>query len=173
MELQTNVSFNMTAVGTKDRDVAQDSTTSVIAALTKALQDGTGDDQANQVYSQKVTLNAGNSYKTTLDLGALTDYYGDSVDFSKIKAILIENISDVQDPAQTGIATVMVDEAANEFKGPLADVAGDYIAVKPGDYLWLFSPKEGWTVDATHDQFNLGVTTSTDCTLNVVLIGVV
>jgi hypothetical protein len=90
-----------------------------------ALTDGTGADQANNVFSDERTIAA--SGTENLDLaGVLANALGATLGFSAIKAILIV-------AAVSNTNNVVIGGAgSNAFAGPFAD-ATDKIVLGPGD----------------------------------------
>lgn len=74
-------------------DLSGGPTSNPTISLQKSLTDGTGDDKAEQVWFDERTLAAGAD--EDLDLaGGLTDPFGDTITFTKIKALLVLNTSD-------------------------------------------------------------------------------
>lgn len=129
-----------------------------------ALTDGTGAGQADRVFTDRRTLAP--SATEDLDLAAvLTDAYGASLTFAKIKAVIVKadaaNTNDVQ---VTRHATTGV---------PMFMAAGDGIALKPGyAFAWAGSGT-GVTVTASTGDL-LTFTNSaagTSVTYDVVIVG--
>jgi hypothetical protein len=99
-----------------------------------AVPSGTGSGQADLQWSDTRTVGTGGE---TLDLNALTDSLGRTINFVKIKALLI-----VADPANS--STIVVGNAAsNQFQGPF-DAATDTVALPAGGILMLAAPAAGW-----------------------------
>lgn len=129
------------------------------------IADGTGADQANQVWTDTRTL-ASNANET-LDLNAsLTNALGASVTFTKVKLILIRN------KACTTTLSVGA-TAANQFVAPFGD-ATDLVKVAPGGIFLLTAPDATGLAVAAGSTDNLKIANSTgaSCDYDIVLIGV-
>jgi len=134
------------------------------ASLSLALASGTGAAQADMVFTDTRTLGA--SATEDLDLaGALTDAYGATLTFAKLKAVLFFadalNTNDVQvsRPAANGVTLFLA--------------VSDGLAIKPGGCFVLAWPGTGLTVTAgTADLITVTNSAgSTGVTYKVVLIG--
>lgn len=140
-------------------------------ALTKDysinLGDGNGANQANQVFHDQRTLAA--SASEELDLaGGLTNPLGQTVTFTKIKALLIRAAAGNTNDVLVGGA------AANGFIAPFGD-ATDVIKVKPGGTLLLVAPDaDGYAVTAaTGDLLKIANSAAgSGVTYDIVAIGV-
>lgn len=129
------------------------------------LGDGTGADQADLIFHDQRTLAA--SGTEDLDLaGTLTDAFGATLTFARVKAVLVAaasgNTNDVQvtQPATDGV--------------PLFLAASDGIAVRPGGLFLLAAPDATGVVVTTGTGDLLTVTNSagsTGVTYDVVVIG--
>lgn len=128
------------------------------------MQDGTGTDQADKVFSDRRTLGA--SASETLDLTNLTDPFGAALTFAKIKAIMITASADNTNNVVVGAA------GSNQFLGPLAD-ASDKLIIPPGGAILLTAPKSGWTVtNSSTDNLKIENSAgSTGVTYDIMLIG--
>lgn len=131
----------------------------------KVLANGTGQDQADQVFRDRRTIVA--SGNENLDLNALTDpVTGAAINFAKIKAILIRAAAANTNNVVVGAA------ASNPFLGPLGGTAPT-LTLKPGDSVLLAAPKDGWSsANGASDQLkvaNSGSGTAVD--YEIVLIG--
>jgi len=106
------------------------------------LLNGTGADQANQAFSDERTLAASTS--ESLDLaGSLTDAFGASITFTKIKAMLVIADEGNGDNIEVGGA------ASNGFASFLGD-ASDVVLVPPGGMFLLTAPDaNGFAVTAS------------------------
>jgi hypothetical protein len=104
------------------------------------LESGTASGKADLVYHAQRTITASSS--ETLDFaGSLTDSFGATLTFVKVKAIFIKassgNTNDV----------VVGNTAATQFTGPLGG-ATHTIAVAPNGVLLVSAPNAGWAVGA-------------------------
>lgn len=129
------------------------------------LANGTSSSQADLIFSDQRTLTA--SSTEDLDLaGGLTDAFGNSLTFVKIKAILIKAASGNTNNVEVTPA------AANGFTGPFAD-ASDQLDIPPGGLVLLTAPVSGWTVTASTGDL-LTITNSgagTSVTYDVIIVG--
>ena len=100
-----------------------------IEAFSIGLTNGTGADQANNVFADQRALGAGANEE--LDLaGSLVNALGATLTFTAIKAILVQALS-------TNAANIVVGGAAsNAFVGPFGD-ATDTLALGPGDFMMI------------------------------------
>lgn len=132
--------------------------------LTRQFTDGTGINQANQVFTDTRTIAP--SGTEDLDFaGGLTDAYGNTITFTSIKAIVIS-------AAAANTNNVQVEEAAANGVGLFA-AAGDQLSLKPnGVFQWIDPTAAGLTVTAgTGDLLtinNSGAGTSVSYTIVVI-----
>lgn len=103
---------------------------------------GTGSGKANQVWRDRRTLAGGASDALDLRGGSLTNGFGVTASFSKIKLIAIFNRSHLQTPATT--ASILVGGGSNPFLGQ----NNDQIATVEAGCPCLQLSTEGWTVTA-------------------------
>jgi hypothetical protein len=128
------------------------------------LANGTGADQANQVWSDTRTLTTGAN--ETLDInGSLTNAVGSSVTFTKVKVILIKN---------KGTTTLSVGGAASNGFISFVGSATDVIKIPPGGLLLLSAPDAtGFAATAaTADQLKITNSAGASIDYDIVLIGV-
>lgn len=130
--------------------------------------DGTGADQAKEIFTDTRTLTA--SATENLDLaGVLLDAFGNALTFSKIKAIIVRadaaNVNDV----------VLGNHATAAFF-PMFGAATHTVKVKPGGMVAFVAPDvNGLAVTATTADM-LTVTNSaggTSVTYTIIIIGTV
>ena len=131
------------------------------------LTNGTGANQANQMFSDQRTL--GSSGTEDLDMaGTLTNAFGATVTFTKIKAILVVASSANGDAIQVGPAS------ANGL-ADLMGAAGDYVNVMPGGCFMVVAPDaSGYAVTASTGDL-LTVTNAdgaASATYDIIVIGV-
>lgn len=134
-------------------------------SYSKQLTSGTGANQADRLFTDQRTITA--SSTDSLDLqGSLTDAFGSTVTFAKIKVLIVAaaagntNNVNVTRPAANGV--------------PLFLAAGDGVPVKPGGlFVWMASDAAGVAVTAGTgdliDMVNSGAGTSV--TYDVAIIG--
>jgi len=163
---------NWTATKTLDLSSVVDSDSKQIR---ESLDFGTGAGKANQVWHDRRTLAA--SASEDLDLaGGLTNSVGETVTFTKIKAVLIHNRSDedIETPShsQTDAEIQVGPDATNGFTGPFAD-ASDRLVLAAGASVLLVHPGDGWTVTADTGDL-LEVTNNDDsdeAAYDIVIVG--
>lgn len=158
----------------------------VRATAKKALDESTPSDELNyddkltfkhdedaglkgdEIWHDKRTLAASGS--DTLDLaGSLTNAFGETITFAKVRAILIHNTSDDQDTPTD--AQIQVGGATNEFQGPFG-AAGDLLNVEAGGFFMVTNPTSaGWAVTAgTADELQIANQDGTDQAEYVIVI---
>lgn len=149
--------FESFAIGSNDLD-----------AIAAEFTNGTGNEQATHIWADERTL--ANGADDSLDLaGGLTDVYGATLTFTKIKAILI----DIDSPDGTKFLKVGPNNTSNAFVGPWgANAANVYETVY--QTMYKVHPFAGWTVAATTGDLLIISNTSTgsvSCTYRIVLVG--
>lgn len=103
------------------------------------LANGTGADQADLLYFAQRTLN---TTTENLDLaGGLTDPFGDTLTFAKVKGLYIKC-----NGTTTGNKVTIGGAGANTF--PLFVDTTDKLEIKAGAELVLWGPTDGYTVTA-------------------------
>jgi hypothetical protein len=129
----------------------------------KSMASGTGSNQADKVYSDQRTINA--SSDETLDLTNLTDVFGASLSFAKVKAILIK-------AAAGNTNNVVVGNATNPFAGPLS-AGTTTISISPGGAVMLAAPASGWTVTGgSADEIKIANSgAGSSVTYDIVIVG--
>jgi hypothetical protein len=104
------------------------------------VTNGTSTDEADLVFRDQRTLALSTS--ENLDLaGSLTDAYGTTITFAKVKALYVKAAT-----ANTG-NIIVGGAAANTFVGAFAD-ASDKIVIPAGGMYQVADAKTGWTVTA-------------------------
>lgn len=164
MALDSRVKLIINSLLTGSTDL-QSRTAPLEYAYNKALTTGTGANQADRLFTDQRTITA--SSTDSLDLsGTLTDAFGATVTFARIKAVFVTaaagntNNVNVTRPAANGV--------------PLFLAAGDGVPVKPGGmFAWMAPDATGVAVTAGTgdliDMVNSGAGTSV--TYDVVVIG--
>jgi hypothetical protein len=131
-----------------------------------ALANGTGSGYANYAYQDQLTINASSS--TTLDLTALTDEFGVSRTFTKVKvlAIRLNSSSDTAATLNVGAA------ATNIFSSIFAD-STDIVKVRYQGWV-VFACKDatGYAVSGTVKSLKIANNSaSNSVTVDVVIVG--
>ena len=130
--------------------------------------DGTGENQAKSVFADERTLTA--SSTENLDLaGALTDVFGNTITFTKVKALIVQAASGNTNDVLVGGA------ASNGFISWVGD-ATDIVKVKPGGTFAIVAPDAtGLAVTAgTGDILKIANSSSgTSVTYKIVVVGTV
>lgn len=131
------------------------------------LANGTGANQAQTVFSDQRTLAA--STAEDLDLsGTLTDAFGATIAFTKVKAICVKAAAANTNDVEVG------GQATNGFSTIFSD-ASDVVLVKPGGMFALIAPDaNGYAVTAgTGDLLQItNGGAGTSVTYDVVIVGV-
>lgn len=128
------------------------------------ISSGNGAGQANACFFDRRTISGSSS--ESLDLaGGLTDAFGASLTFTRIKAIYIK-----ADPANAG-NIVIGGASSNAFAGPFAD-ASDKLAIAPGQTFIVTNLGSGWTVTAgTGDLLQIANSGASAGSYEVAIVG--
>jgi len=125
---------------------------------------GTGTGKADLIFTDERTL--ASSATENLDLaGSLTDPFGSTLTFVKVKCLIVE-----ADGGNTN-NVVLGGAASNTFTGPFSD-ASDKVSVAPGTAFVVCS-KAGWTVTASTGDILLVANSSSGSgvTYRITIIG--
>lgn len=162
MAQQTTIHTRISSVATSALDLST-AQSPLLIDRTDVLDSGTGANQASQVWSDTRTLTTGAN--ETLDLnGSLTDAFGVSVTFTKVKLLYIRN---------KGTTALTVGGAAsNGFVSPFGS-ATDVVKVPPGGELRLYAPDAtGFAVVAgTADQLKIANAAGASCDYDILIVG--
>lgn len=164
MALTSRITAQVEATHTGSLDLGT-LTAKISAGVALSLANGTGASQADLVFSDERTLSA--SASENLDLaGTLTDAFGATITFAKIKAIMV-----LADAGNTN-DVVVGNAASNGFTGFFGG-ATHTVSVKPGGVFMIAHPGTGWTVTAgTGDILKmLNSAGTTGVTYRVVILG--
>lgn len=139
MALNTRLNVQLDATQTSALDLVSRSAP-LSVSYRKQLTNGTGANQADQVWSDQRTIAA--SATDSIDLaGSLTDAFGAALSFARLKLVMVKaatgntNNVNVTMPATNGV--------------PLFLAAGDGVAVRPGGvWLWACTDATGVAVTA-------------------------
>lgn len=128
------------------------------------IQPGTGTGKGDQMFADTRTLAASTSESLDLNTSSIKDAFGNALNFTKIRAIII-----MADKAN-GALINMGDAASNAFVGPIG--ATGIVGVAAGDFH-CFTSKVGWTVTAsTGDLLKIANTDSINpANYSIILIG--
>ncbi len=164
MTLATTLALKLTARQSKTFDLMTPAGY-LEKIIEKTIADGTGAAQADLFFSDVRTIGA--TSNDDLDLaGSLTDIFGATITFAKVKAIYIEN------PSTNNGDVVVGNEGTNPLVGWFG--AGTHtIAIKPGGFLLIASPTvAGYTVTAgTGDKLRVRNAGSASADIPVIIIG--
>ena len=164
MALTSTITAKIAATQTAASDLGT-SSFPLAYSESNSLANGTAASQADLLFSDTRTLSA--SGTEDLDLsGSLSDAFGNTLAFVKVKSILIVASSDNTNDVQVEPA------AANGFLGPFAAV-GDQLDIPPGGSIMLNAPVNGWTVTAGSGDL-LTITNSAGTTsveYDIVIVG--
>lgn len=140
--------------------------------FSKSLADGSGDDQAQQLFHLSGTLAAAASVTYDLAGGAtFKDVFGRTITLTAIKALYIEN-----DGTASGIKVGGgSDGSGTAALASLFGATNDKLIVKPSGAILAVAPKAGYAVSAgTADILRLehDSTSSDTVTYNIAIVGV-
>ncbi len=165
MALKTNIDLRLDAVLSSTLDLASGSVPLAIHESYR-LTDGTGSNQANRIFHDRRTLAA--SANEDLDLaGSLTDAFGATITFARIKAIMVK-------AAATNTNNVLVGGDATSTFFTWVGAETDLVVVRPGGLFLLATPDStGYAVTATTgDLLRVANSSSgTSVTYDIVLVG--
>lgn len=163
--LTTKITINVTTTETATHDTGTPTFTSP-QKFEYTWASGTGANQADVLWSDTRTINASSS--ESLDLaGSLTNAFGATVTFAKVKAIIISAASANTNNVQVGGA------GSNDFVNWVAN-ASDIVNVRPGGVFVLVSPDStSYAVTAsTGDILKIANSSSgTSVTYTITIIG--
>lgn len=129
------------------------------------VANGTGANQADLVYRAQRTLSGSSS--ENLDLaGSLTDPFGTTLTFARVKFIFVKAAS------ANGGNIIVGGAAANTFVGPFAD-ATDKVQIPAGGHFQVGDAgATGWVVTAgTGDILKVENSDASSATYDIVIIG--
>lgn len=163
--LTTTISVALTAVH-ENTVVANVGTTKLSASKTisDSLANGTGLDQADQMYMTSGTVAAGTPVDLDLS-GSVTNAFGTTVAFARLKGIIIHN------KTTTAGAILEVGAGSNPITS-LWLASGDGVKVGPDGMLALWNPSAaGYAVTATTADILRLVSASGTISYEIYLIG--
>lgn len=166
MPLTATIKASIAAALTGSNDMTPVPTHDFVEAFNLLMENGTGANQANNVFSDERTLAA--SASEDLDLaGVLANALGATLTFTAIKAILViassANVNNV----------VVGNTPLNAFTGPFTASAGA-VSIPPGGFFFALNPgAAGWPVTAgTGDLLRvLNSAAGSSVTYRIVIIG--
>ena len=134
----------------------------------ESLNTGSGDNQADQYWSDKRTLAAGASENLDLNDGSLSNGLGQTITLTKLKMLWIKNLSTV--------AVIAVGGAAlNALDSIFADVAASKVRVQRED-VFVIGGKCGtgsYAVDGTHKVLKIeNEDPDASLTYEIVIVGI-
>mgnify|MGYP001555613384 CR=1 FL=1 len=128
-----------------------------------SLEDGTGANKANQCWADERSLNASSSEEIDL-AGNLSNAFGQTLTFSKVKAVVIKasasNASDVE----------MGGAAANAFASFVKD-SSDIILIKPGGLIVLIAPDASGFDVSSNDLLKMANSGGAAISYEIIVIG--
>lgn len=131
-----------------------------------SFADGSGANQANQIFTDQRTLAGSTSEELDLS-GGLTDVYANVIAFTKIKAIYIKS-------AATNGGDLDVGGSATNGFNDWVGAVGDLITIKPGGAFVIVAPDAaGFAVTAaTADLLKIANADAGSATYDITIIGV-
>lgn len=133
------VIFDFTNLATSDLSTLKDT---LLHEIRLALTSGTSANQIDKIWHDRRTL-AGGANETLDLIGSLTDAFGVTASFAKVKAILIYNRT-----TTTGVFLLVGGAASNAWAGGMLVDASDKAKVGPGGFLAWASPVDGYAAAA-------------------------
>jgi hypothetical protein len=138
-------------------------------SITLTLENGTGDNEANQMFTERITVPAGAAVDLDLSDGSLENFRGQPISFEKVKIFLIgvvdaDGVKHVYvgpmgtpNGAQLWFLGTGADAAADVYYGEIKSnlVAGWDVSVTGGSVLSIYNP-DG-TDDVQVDVVIIGV----------------
>lgn len=134
-------------------------------SFTQAFTNGTGADQANQIWTDERTISG--SSNDDLDLyGSLTNAFGTTLNFTSIKGIFIK-----AGDSNGGNLTIG-GEGSNPFSSIFSDPT-DKLVLPPSSFVGICNPNaNGYTVTAsTGDMLRIANLDSASATYEILVIG--
>jgi hypothetical protein len=130
------------------------------------LTDGAGSQAADKIYFVAGTLAA--SGTTQYDIGALTDVFGNALDFARIKVMQLKNTTAV---TVTGAIVQVGAAAANPFVNWVGNT-DDIVNVRANGCLFLAAPDAtGYAVGSGVNLLLTNASGATSATFNLLLVG--
>jgi hypothetical protein len=151
--LSTKVSLSVEGTLTKAMSISTSVAANPKATVSETLANGTSTDQADKMYFVSGSIAASGTVDRDL-AGTLEDAFGDACVFVKIKAIILKNTSDEQDPetdAEIQIGGGTGGDGTNAFDTWITSTAADgseAVKVPAGGAVALFAPAAGYAVTA-------------------------
>lgn len=156
--LQLGLRSEMT--GTADLSVPRDLLNYV---FTQELTSGTSSGQVDISFHDTRTLTSGSSENIDL-AGTLTDSFGQTVSFAKVKVLMIRNKSTAR--------TLTVGGAASNGFTSWVGSADDTVKVQPGGVFLLVAPGTGYTVTSnTGDILKIANDAGSTCDYDLIVLG--
>lgn len=150
-----------------DADNLADPTDVLALSVTDSLTNGRGEDNGNLLWFDSGSIAASGSQAIDL-VGSLTTAYGDTVNFDKIKGIMVVNTS-----TTNGSQINVVDTS-----GMYSVAAGDGVKLIPGSngnsFMYIYTPDAtAWDIAAGTDTLTLtNADASNAATYQIAVIGV-
>lgn len=128
------------------------------------LLSGTGVNQVDKIFADQRSLASGATEDLDLVGTALTDPFGVTVSFTKVKGVFLA-------ASANNTTNLTIGNGTNPFVGPFG--AGTHsLQLQPGGMIWLFAPHTGWTPTATTaDILKVANAAGATATYNVTIIG--
>lgn len=129
------------------------------------LADGTGLDQADSVWYDERTVDAGTPDDIDLS-GGITDAFGNSLTLTKLKGLYIKNNSTT--------AGQILQIGGDTLAAPLFGAAPDYIVLGPGGVFWWWDPSAAAVAlgAGATDVLQIAVAAGTSVSYTIAVIGV-
>lgn len=172
----TACNFNISGTASLNEDLSlysPDGTVQIgssgFGAITLALENGTGDNQANQMYAARVTVPSGGALGFDLCDGSMENFRGQPISFSKIKLVILSLVTPgsgrhvvvgpqgVADAAQLWFAGAGTDAGTQVFESEIkSNLLEGWDVSTSGDSVFVLSAPAG-TEDVEIDLVIIGV----------------
>jgi len=173
--LALNIRVQLNALATKTTDLSAPNDNLIVDQLLTSTF-GDGEDENDQVWSDRVTLAGGAS--SSLDLNALTNAFGDTANFSAVKVVLIINRS-VDVVADAPPAVLEIGKGASTpFVGWFSDASdAEKLAAAAscsgnGDIMLHTNLSTGWSTTGANILKILNLEAVDDAVFDIVIVGV-
>jgi hypothetical protein len=161
-----------TAVKAADLQSGDGAEFAFLAGLAKSFTYGTGDNQVDAYFGDSHGMAADANKQYDL-VGGESDPFGDTVSFSKIKAMVLRNTSD---ELGTPTAAILAVGGGTDGAGTAAWVnwvanASDIVNVPAGGMLIITAPEDGFAIAGGADVLRVEEVASLQCQFEIAFLG--
>lgn len=178
MNLTTALNVSIKGTANKAADLSDTTPNTVLLChLLDELANGTGSDQANQVYADTSTIGAAATVNYDL-VASIDDVFGDQMSFTIIKGIIFKNTSTTASVlalggGTDGAGTTAFDTFIRSAAGAGAGDGSEQILVRPGGVVVLWAPgTTGYACAAGSDNLSIEETSTLEGAFELLVVGV-